>query len=285
MNSWSELFIDSCARAARIIHYAGWGLVLLVLGSGVLGAASSARSSLEDGKRGAKTAVLVELFTSEGCSSCPPADRVLSQLVADQPVEGAQIIGLGEHVDYWDGLGWKDPFSNREFTKRQQYYAQAFRSSSIYTPQMIVDGREEFVGSDRRKAIAAIQNSLSEERVRVDLEISPDTPSQLKIVIGERPPSRSGRSRVMLAVTESNLHSEVARGENRGLQLNHSSVVRQLTQVGEIGAGQHGPYSTVAKLDLSDDWKMGDLNLVVFVQRIDDLRILGATTFSFQRTP
>ncbi len=282
MNSWSDSFTDSCTRTPRITHYAGWSLVLLTLGCGALWAASSARSSLEDGKGREKTAVLVELFTSEGCSSCPPADRVLSQLVADQPVAGAQIIGLGEHVDYWDGLGWKDPFSDREFTKRQQYYAQAFRSSNIYTPQMIVDGREEFVGSDRRKAIAAIQNSLSEERVRIDLEISPDTPSQLKIVVGERPPSRSGKSRVMLAVTEMNLHSEVSRGENRGLQLDHSSVVRQLTQVGEIDAGRLGPYSTAAKLDLSNDWKIGDLSLVVFVQRVDDLRILGATTISVQ---
>ena len=102
------------------------------------------------------TAVVVELFTSEGCSSCPPADALLQSLVDAQPIDGAQIIGLGHHVDYWDRLGWRDKFSSGASTARQQRYARTFNVDSIYTPQMVVDGRDEFVGSNRSAAWQAI---------------------------------------------------------------------------------------------------------------------------------
>src|SRR5213594_3831029 len=96
--------------------------------------------------------VLVELFTSEGCSSCPPADALLARLEKSQPVAEAEIIVLSEHVDYWNRLGWRDPFSSVEFTLRQQRYTEGFRRDGAYTPQMVVDGRVEFVGSDERQA-------------------------------------------------------------------------------------------------------------------------------------
>jgi len=105
------------------------------------------------------TPVLVELFTSEGCSDCPPADAVLEKLIATQPVAGAEVIGLGQHVTYWDELGWKDRFSSATLTNRQNVYGASFALESVYTPQMIVDGRAQFVGSDGNVARKAIERA------------------------------------------------------------------------------------------------------------------------------
>src|SRR5712691_315708 len=125
-----------------------------------------------DSHAAAPMPILVELFTSEGCSDCPPADTVLGQLIRTQPIGGAEIIGLGEHVDYWDRLGWKDRFSSAALTGRQQLYQARFRTESIYTPQIVVDGRAELVGSDTNAARRAIERSLTSPHgvVRIDID-------------------------------------------------------------------------------------------------------------------
>src|SRR5438309_4363112 len=109
----------------------------------------------------AATPVLVELFTSEGCSDCPPADALLEKLIATQPIAGAEVIGLGQHVDYWDQQGWKDRFSSAALTNRQHVYGASFALESVYTPQMIVDGRAQFVGSDGNAARKAIERAIA----------------------------------------------------------------------------------------------------------------------------
>src|SRR5271156_239270 len=117
----------------------------------------------------ARVPVLLELFTSEGCSSCPPADRLLEILDQKQPVAGADLIVLSEHVDYWDRLGWKDPFSSPQYTARQQDYTNKYNFDGVYTPQLVVDGRFGFVGSDGREASAAIQKAMREQKIPIEI--------------------------------------------------------------------------------------------------------------------
>src|ERR1700756_2986249 len=147
-----------------------------------------ARPSPDDTLR---SPVLVELFTSEGCSSCPPADALLERLDRSQPVSGTDVIVLSEHVDYWNGIGWKDPYSSHEYSERQSAYAARFGLRSIYTPQMVVDGHFEFVGSDERRAREAIQNAMKVMKTPVSISssLSDDKTPVLHIETGPLPPS------------------------------------------------------------------------------------------------
>src|SRR6202030_277494 len=117
----------------------------------------------------ARTSVLIELFTSEGCSSCPPADALLEKLDRSQPVRGADLIVLSEHVDYWNDIGWKDPYSSREYSERQSAYAARFGRGVVYTPQMVIDRHSELVGSDERGAIQAVENETKFAKVPLSL--------------------------------------------------------------------------------------------------------------------
>lgn len=180
----------------------------------------------------ARVPVLAELFTSEGCSSCPPADLLLMKLDQMQPVEGAQIIVLSEHVDYWDSQGWKDPYSSPQFTKRQRNYERLLLEDS-FTPQLIVDGRAQFVGSNQK----AIQAAIAKEAAR------PKTP--VKIVSAKREGNEavvelaigsltSGKGEVWVALADDRDQSSVQNGENKGRTLNHVAVVRSLGKVGMV---------------------------------------------------
>jgi hypothetical protein len=119
------------------------------------------------GKDTAPVPVLLELLTSEGCSSCPPADRLLEVLDQQQPVAGADLIVLSEHVDYWDHLGWRDPFSSTQYSSRQAEYTNRFNLNGVYTPQLVVDGRFGFVGSDGYEALSAIQEVIREQKIPI----------------------------------------------------------------------------------------------------------------------
>jgi hypothetical protein len=238
------------------------------------------RAAAADGPSGAaSTPVLVELFTSEGCSDCPPADALLAKLEKTQPVPGANIIILEEHVTYWDQLGWKDPFSFREMTSRQASYADAFGGQQVYTPQMIVDGQAEFVGSSAAKANQAIRFAAVSHKAAINLQWSAD--GKLMVAVSPLPGLATGdKSDVYLAVTESALHSDVRRGENAGRALEHDGVVRQLDRVGTIDGPAKNFNSTLA-MHPAKEWNRANLRAVVFVQDQQGFRVLAAAQIPF----
>jgi hypothetical protein len=224
-----------------------------------------------------RTPVVVELFTSEGCSSCPPADALLAQLVKTQPVGGAEVVGLGEHVDYWDHQGWRDRFSSAALTKRQQTYADALRVESIYTPQMVVDGRADLVGSNARAARGAVERAAAASHGHLQLTLEPAAAGAISARIGvtDLPtPGKGDRDEAIVAVTEDDLTSEVRRGENSGRTLTHAAVVRSLTIAGEVPAG--GAPLAVPKIVLGQDWNRARLKVVAFVQESRSRHIVAA---------
>ena len=215
--------------------------------------------------------VIVELFTSEGCSSCPPADKALADLKRTQPVKGARILVLSEHVDYWNNLGWRDAFSSSSFTSRQGEYARKFQLDSGYTPQAVVDGQEQVTGSDRDNLELAVAKSARSSKSEVTLILEPKVPNKLRVAVSRPPTSEAD---VMLAITEDNLVSNVTRGENSGNQLSHVGVVRELRKIGTISGKE--TFTTTTQLDLRSSWKKDNLEAVVFVQEGNSRRIVGA---------
>jgi len=215
----------------------------------------------------ARTPVLVELFTSEGCSSCPPADALLAKLDELQPVAGVTVIALEEHVDYWDHQGWRDPFSSADFTARQQRYAQALHIEAPYTPQMVIDGRLEFVGNDSQRALHELASAAHNPKTPVHLTVNGN--AALTVHIDPAPASAT----VFLAIAETGLASDVARGENAGRNLKHSAVVRKLTPIGKLQPGE--PFSAGPALKLDKRWKLENLRAVVFVANATG-KVLGA---------
>jgi hypothetical protein len=222
-----------------------------------------------------RTPVLVELFTSEGCSDCPPADALLEKLDRSQPVRNAQLVVLSEHVDYWNDIGWKDPYSSHEFSVRQGDYAHRFRLDGPYTPQMVVDGEAQFVGSDERRAIEAIEGAAKAEKVPVSLSSIHLEGITLAVRVESgtlASPGSSGSAKVLVALADDSDQTNVSRGENAGRILTHVAVVRALTQVGTIDPG--GAFSRDVKVS-TENANARHLRVVAIVQEMATGRILG----------
>lgn len=247
-------------------------LLLIALSASLLSAASDmSRSS-------APSPVLVELFTSEGCSSCPPADALLQQLDRTQPIGGAQLIVLSEHVDYWNHIGWTDPYSSHFFSDRQSAYSDRFGLSSVYTPQMVVDGNTEFIGSDSRLANQAVVKALALPKFAVRIfGISLDASKTLQAHIDTDALPQTFKVRkadVYLVLALKHAESQVLRGENSGRQLTHVDVVQSLTKIGSIEAGKTFSQDVHLKLDPKTD--LSNLRVIAFVQQPGQRRVLGA---------
>lgn len=224
------------------------------------------------------TPVIVELFTSQGCSSCPPADELLQSLERNQPVNGALIIPLSEHVDYWNRLGWRDPFSSRLFSERQRTYAETLGTENVYTPMMVVDGGVAFVGSRPITAREAVVTARKTPKARLTLEttMSADRSSVHVAGVVSELPSATERPEVWVAVTESQLTTDVTRGENASRTLSHTGVVRSLEWLGSLARPSSDVYRVEGQIRIRSAWRHEHLRLVVFLQEPSSGRIVGA---------
>ncbi len=228
----------------------------------------------------ARTPVVVELFTSEGCSSCPPADALLARL-SEAPLAGnVQLIALEEHVDYWDDQGWADPFSSRDWTSRQYVYSGTLGNRTPYTPQMVVDGTVEFVGSHPQKARQAILEAAGKPKVPVTLERGSANKAgagDFSVKVGNlEGTAKRDAAEVWLAITETGLHSAVTRGENAGEDLHHAAVVRSMRKIGEAKGDGETSFAGEVSVPLQKEWRRENLRAVLFVQGKKSRRILGA---------
>jgi hypothetical protein len=248
------------------------GMVGLGTGAGWLVQASSQAD-------GQNIPVLVELFTSEGCSSCPPADQLLIRLDEEQPVPGADIIVVSEHVDYWDRLGWRDPFSSPAFTQRQEDYRQALGEPANYTPQMVVDGRAALIGSLESDVRRAVTEAARQPKASVRVEpIGPMTSDTvaLRVHVTRMPILPQGdRAELWVAVTQRGLVTHVPRGENARRRLPHTAVARRLERIETLPAVARDTFQTTVQVDLDPDWPQEQLRVVAFLQAVDSRHVLG----------
>jgi len=244
---------------------------------------SPAGKSLSGSSADAKNAqpVVVELFTSEGCSSCPPADALLMKLGAGQPVEGANIIAIEEHVDYWNHEGWTDPYSSADWTLRQQDYVARFKQKEPYTPQMVVDGQTQLVGGQELLAQQAIRQAASHPKTEVTLAVEnpPVETGTYKVRVGKLEGNTDrDTAEIWLAVSERELGSSVNAGENAGKTLRHAPVLRSLKKVGVASAKGETAFEGSLKVKFNREWKRENLQVAVFVQEKKSMKILGAAS-------
>jgi hypothetical protein len=227
-------------------------------------------------KEEARVPVLLELFTSEGCSSCPPADRLLEAFDTRQPVAGADLIVLSEHVDYWDSSRWRDRFSSPQYTARQQEYTHKYHLNGVYTPQLVIDGHFGLVGSDARGATSAIREALREPKVPIGISNVTRDGNRLTAHI-DLPEAgedfKGGRGTLFVAIADNRAESHVGGGENSGASLAHVAVIRVLRQVGPVDFG------TASGKDVTLTIRPGagatGLRFVAFVQDTKSGHVLG----------
>jgi hypothetical protein len=211
------------------------------------------------------TPVIVELFTSQGCSSCPPADALIHDIANDPAMRG-RVIPLAFHVDYWDSLGWRDPFSSAEWTQRQARYVRTMHLNSAYTPQAVVNGSREFVGFNRAAMSAALEKASNEKpRSEITLTARRDGNSVLANIHATVPANDD----LMLAIVEDGVTTKIEHGENAGRTLTNDAIVRKLIRV--------QPGQTTITVPLDSAWH--DVNATAFVQDRATLAI-GAAAFA-----
>jgi len=220
--------------------------------------------------------ILIELFTSEGCSSCPPADIILQRLDDRQPIPGAQLIVLSEHVTYWDHDGWKDPNSSQALTDRQSAYETQLGERDSFTPQFIVDGTHEVHIDHIADMEQVLKRAKDEPRISVrvgDVKLDPADPTVLHAHV-ETDANQIHSADIYIAVALNHVESQVLKGENGGRHLAHVAVVQQLTKAGKLAKGKSFSQEVQVKLKPGTDPK--NVRVIAFVQESGPGRLLGA---------
>lgn len=224
-----------------------------------------------------RSPVLVELFTSEGCSSCPPADALLAKLVQAQPIANAEIIALGEHVDYWDQLGWHDRFSSHQYTERQNDYRFRFHLDDVYTPQMIIDGSAFFVGNDVPHILHAISSAGQTAKINLAISTAAIAGNHVSFTVSSSAPHNLlANADLYAALVDPTDTTDVKRGENKGQVIHHVAVVRSLQKIARLDALASGPLH--AQLLAPADSTPATMRIVVFAQRPREGAVVGAAS-------
>ena len=249
-----------------------WGALLAL----TAGSAAPAVALQANDASATRVPVLVELFTSEGCSSCPPADQLLSQMDT-QPFPTLQFVVLAEHVDYWDHDGWRDVYSSPDFTQRQKLYEERLNAGDAYTPQMVIDGLHQVNGTDRAKVSAALNTVTTERKTPVTISaISADGKTVSAHVASPAVEAIApGHSvKVLAALALSHAETDVKAGENSHKHLTHTAVARSLTRVASLQPGE--ALNQDVKLKIKSGTDLKNLRLVVFLQDEGSMRVYGA---------
>jgi hypothetical protein len=287
--SWIPALVLAAAAGSPLVGMHG--------GTGPTTPAGAGSSGAVAGPSGPPTAgaeaggpVVLELFTSQGCSTCPPADRLLSELGRDG--SAGQVIPLAFHVDYWDRLGWSDPFGSSEWSKRQRTYAHALSGDRVATPQLVIDGRSECVGSKRdevlRKVAAArAQPPAAAVDLAVDVRGRGGARARLRVKVSVRVLQQTSSRDLDLwvALTQSGFVTEVKGGENASASLHDDFVVRRLEKALTFRGRAGAQRAKELDLDLDPSWPLADLAVAAFVQDPSSLAIVGAARSPFAGQP
>jgi hypothetical protein len=270
----------------RLTAFAGSAILACAIGARLLGYREAlAQTSTAPGASAVPEAsadpedspVVLELFTSEGCSSCPPADELLSKIGASS----TGVIPLAYHVDYWDGLGWSDPLSSGQWTARQTVYVRAMKLSGPYTPQIVINGRRQCVGSDPggiARAIAAARTTPAPGLVTLRMTTPAAGAHKLNVSVRARVVRTAGDKPliVLLAIYENGLLAKIEAGENNGHQVTYDYTVRKIVPVFELGATQGSSLQNEISVELDPSWKLEHLGVAAFIQDESSLAIDGA---------
>jgi len=235
-----------------------------------------ARGQTENTQKNVPTPILLELFTSEGCSSCPPADALMQQMDATQPVSGAQLIVLSEHVDYWNHDGWKDPYSSSSITERQIDYVRALKLKEPYTPQIIVDGTTVLQG-DQAQILQSLQSDAATPKLSLHIDSVNPGAGKVQDISGHVDidgTTDKHNADVFVAVALGRAESQVLSGENSGKHLSHVAVVQEIKRIGKLAKNGHFSQDFQVKLNPGTD--ANNVRIIAFVQEPGPGRVLGA---------